>query len=449
MNEQSVIKNVSGGIKNSVSFKVFTIFLLILILLIPTTMIKSLIYEREARKEDVIREISSKWGNEQKIIGPIITIPYKKFYKDKEGNKSFTIQNMHFLPEELDIQSEIFPEIRYRGMYEAVLYNTKIDIVGSFKKPDIMNIPEKNVIWSGANICLGISDMRGIKDQVETTFGEEEILMNPGMESKDVLAKGISSKVNFNQHEKRYPFKIKMNLNGSYRLSFVPVGKTTTAIMKSAWADPSFEGAYLPESRAIDSNGFKAKWKVLYLNRPYPQQWLKSKYKLDDYDFGVKLYIPVDIYQKSMRTAKYALLFIVFAFIAFFFSEIMNRLRVHPIQYVLIGFAITLFYVLLISISEHVSFDMAYFISTIAVVVLISGYAKSILKHVRLAVMVSGILLSLYTYLYILLQLEDYALIMGSIGLFVVLSVVMYLTRNIEWYSIKFENKDDTTKHKI
>ncbi|MBW1846553.1 MAG: cell envelope integrity protein CreD [Deltaproteobacteria bacterium] len=445
MNENKALPKVSGGLKNSVSFKIFTIFILILILLIPASMIQSLIYEREARKGEVIHEISSKWGNEQKITGPILTIPYKKFYKDKNSKISYTIRYMHFLPDALNFNCKIFPEIRYRGIYEAVLYNTKVEISGNFQYPVIgnFNIPKEDVVWSGAYLSMGISDMRGIKDQVNVTFDQKELLMNPGMETTEVIAAGVSSKISLNEEKKIHPFKMSINLNGSYRLSFVPVGKTTTASMTSTWMDPSFDGVYLPLTRDIGKDGFTAKWKILHLNRAYPQQWSGNKYKLDGSDFGVKLFIPVDIYQKSTRTAKYALMFIVFAFIAFFFSEIMNKVRLHPIQYLLVGFSITIFYVLLISISEHVNFDMAYLISGISVIMLISGYAKSVLKNIRMTAMVSGILIILYTYLYILLQLEDYALLMGGMGLFVVLSVVMYMTRKLDWYAIKFESNSD------
>jgi len=445
MNESKSISKVTGGIRNSVSFKVFTIFILILILLIPASMIQSLIYEREARKGAVITEISSKWGNEQKISGPIITIPYKKYYKDKDGNELHVIRYIHVLPDELDFRCEVIPEIRYRGIYQAVLYNTKVDMTGSFPYPEIknMNIPEHDIVWSGAYLCMGISDMRGIKDQVKVTFNKEEFLMNPGMDTNEVINAGISSKVNLIEDKKIFPFKMSINLNGSYRLSFVPVGKTTTASMTSTWENPSFDGDFLPVSRSIGKDGFEATWKILHLNRSYPQQWTGEKYKLDGSDFGVKLFIPVDIYQKSTRTAKYALMFIVFAFIAFFFSEVMTKVRLHPIQYLLVGFSITIFYILIISISEHVNFEMAYLISGISVIVLISGYSKSVLKDSRLTAMVSGVLFILYTYLYILLQQEDYALLMGSIGLFIVLSTVMYLTRKIDWYAIKFDNKSD------
>ena len=193
------------------------------------------------------------------------------------------------------------------------------------------------------------------------------------------------------------------------------------------------------KTRIIDNNGFSANWKIFDLNRNYPQCWIGNSHNVDNSAFGVELFIPVDIYQKSIRTVKYALMFIVLTFIAFFFSEVMNRLRVHPIQYLLIGLAISIFYILLISISEHTTFNFAYMVSSLAVIMLITGYAKSILKNNRMSVMVGSVLVILYGYLFIILQLEDYALLMGSIGLFIVLSLVMYITRKIDWYAIRFD----------
>lgn len=436
-------KSALSAIGNSVSFKIITIFLLILALLIPSSMIKSLIREREYRKRDVINEISSKWGHAQTITGPIVTIPYKKYYIDSNKNKRSKILHMYFLPDDIDIKSKIFPKMRYRGIYEAVLYNTKVVLTGSFSYPQIeeMNIPTDNVVWSGATVSIGITDMRGIKDEINATFNNDSISMNPGVDTNEVICSGISSKIKVQKNIKKYSYKFVINLNGSQKINFIPVGKLTTVSMSSSWTDPSFDGAYLPVERSIGKKGFSANWKVLHLNRNYPQYWTGNKYSISDSAFGVKLFIPVDIYQKSMRTAKYALMFIIFTFMAFFFSEVMNKLRVHPIQYLLIGLAITIFYTLLISISEHINFNTAYFISSVSVILVIAGYAKSILKNVRLSAMVGGVLLILYTYLYLLLQLEDYALLMGSVGLFVVLSLIMYMTRKIDWYSIKLEDK--------
>ena len=405
-------------------------------------MIKSLIRERENRKQEVIKEISSKWGHEQTIVGPIISIPYKRYFEDKDGKKIFSILYMHFLPDNIDITGKIFPKIRYRAIYEAVLYNTQVVITGNFSYPQIdeMDIPKENIVWSGAYISFGISDMRGIKEQIEAKINNIAISMNPGIESNDVIASGVSAKIQIKERVESYSFKFALNLNGTHQISFVPVGKLTTVSMSSSWPDPSFDGAYLPVERSIRKDGFTAKWKVLHLNRDYPQYWKGNKHKVYDSSFGVKLFIPIDIYQKSMRTAKYAIMFIVFTFMAFFFSEVMNKMRVHPIQYLLIGLAITMFYTLLISISEHINFDTAYLISSLAVIILIAGYAKSVLKHIYLSIMVGCILAILYAYFYLLLQLENYALLLGSIGLFVVLSLVMFMTRKIDWYSIKFED---------
>ena len=263
--------------------------------------------------------------------------------------------------------------------------------------------------------------------------------MEPGVETAEVIQSGVSAAIRLDSTRRPRPFKLVLNLNGSSRINFAPVGKVTSVKADSTWRDPSFGGAFLPTERTISEKGFSARWKVLHLNRNYPQYWKGGGCDLSPSLFGVTLFSPVDIYQKSMRTAKYALMFIVFTFLAFFFSEIMNRLRVHPVQYLLIGLAVILFYTLLLSISEHIRFGMAYLFSATAIIGLITGYAAAILKNRPITLMVGGILTILYAYLYILLQMEDYALLMGSIGLFAVLSGVMYLTRKVDWYAIQPE----------
>ena len=262
-----------------------------------------------------------------------------------------------------------------------------------------------------------------------------------GVETADVLKSGVSAGILIGDTGNSHPFHFKLNLNGSQQIHFSPVGKMTTVTARSTWKDPSFEGAFLPVERTINANGFSAKWKVLHLNRNFPQYWKGGDHNLFQAAFGVKLFSPVDIYQKTMRTAKYALMFIVLTFMAFFISEVMNRLRVHPVQYLFIGLAIIIFYVLILSISEQLNFGAAYLISAGAIIGLITGYAKAILKNGSVTLMVGGILVILYGYLYILLQLEDYSLLMGSAGLFLVLSAIMYLTRKIDWYAIQSETQ--------
>ena len=439
MHAADAIKETSKKIGRSATFKLVTICALILVLLIPTSMVTSLIHERKSRKQSVINEINYKWGRAQTVTGPVISVPYLTHFEGENGKTITNTRYLHLLPDTVDIRSHITPEIRYRGIYEAVLYNTTLSINGMFPRTpvDELRIPPEHIMWSGAFISVGLSDMRGIKERIDATFDGTSLAMEPGVEIADVIKSGVSAGIHLDDTRKEYPFHFVLNLNGSRQIHFTPVGKVTTVTAQSDWKDPSFGGDFLPVERTVNEQGFYAKWKVLHLNRNYPQLWKGSDHDLSRSTFGVRLFSPVDIYQKSMRTAKYALMFIVFTFLAFLITEVMNRLRVHPVQYLLIGLAIIIFYTLLLSISEQINFGAAYLISAGGVIGLITGYAKAILKNRMVTVMVCGILTILYAYLYILLQLEDYALLMGSVGLFLVLAVIMYLTRNIDWYAIQ------------
>ena len=437
MHATEAIKNTTRRIGQSATFKLVTICALILVLLVPASMVKSLIYERQGRKEGVVDEISAKWGKEQTITGPVISVPYLEHVKNDNGKVVTFTRFLHLLPDTVDIHSRITPEVRYRGIYQAVLYKTTLSIDGSFSRMPVehLRIAPENILWSDALIYLGISDTRGIKAWTKAVFDGRALTMGPGIQTADVVDSGISASIPYNGSDKRYPFHFELELNGSRQIHFTPVGKVTTVTTDSPWQDPSFSGAFLPAERKVTEQGFTAKWRVLHLNRNYPQCWKSDSHDLSSSIFGVSLFSPVDIYQKSMRTAKYALMFIVFTFVAFFISEVVCRLRVHPVQYLLIGLAAIVFYALLLSISEHAGFGAAYLVSAVATVGLITGYAVAILKNRTASWMVGSILAILYAYLYILLQLEDYALLMGSIGLFAVLCAVMYLTRKIDWHA--------------
>lgn len=444
MNTPETIKTTATRIGRSATFKLVTICALILVLLIPVSMVQSLIREREWRQQGVVDEINSKWGQAQTIAGPIISIPYKKAIEYKKGKPTHVTRYLHLLPDALRLESSITPHVRYRGIYQAALYQTQLTIEGRFPHPTIDNarIPAEDIMWDNAFVALGISDMRGIREPIQGTFDGRSLSIEPGVETADVVAAGVSAPVALEDSTPGHDFRFVLNLNGSQQLSFIPVGRTTSVAARSSWPDPSFTGAFLPVERTVSEAGFTARWNVLHLNRNYPQSWSGNGFNLEDSAFGVRLFSPVDVYQKSMRTAKYALMFIVFAFMAFFLSEVMHRLRVHPLQYLLIGLAIVIFYTLLLSISEHTAFGAAYLIASTAVLSLITAYAKTILKSPAVTAMVGGILAILYGYLYILLQLEDYALLMGSIGLFVVLALVMFMTRKIDWYGLTTFKKE-------
>lgn len=443
-------------LKNSVMLKLIVIGIMILFLLIPVSMVQDLIRERENRKEDAIREVSSKWGNPQTITGLVLSIPYfqqSKIYDEKSDKYKLVTSKeyAHFLPETLNITGNLSPEIRYRGIYEVILYNTNLNITGFFNSPNFTDwkISEKDIIWDEAYISLGISDLRGIQDKAVLNWDNNPLEFNPGLTSNDVIQNGISCKIPKIEMDSLNPntaFSLDLNLNGSSNLNFIPVGKTTSINLESSWATPSFDGAFLPDERTVDENGFNAKWSVLHLNRPYPQSFKGTAYGMNETSFGVNLLLPIDEYQKSMRSAKYAVLFIALTFLLFFFVQILNRIRIHPIQYMIVGLALCVFYTLLIALSEHITFMLSYLISSISIVTMITLYAHNFSNNKRITAVVGLILTILYLFIYTILQIQDYALLIGSIGLFITLAIVMYLSRKIDWYSI---NGSDESIQKV
>jgi inner membrane protein len=413
--------------------------ILILLLLIPAVMIQDLISERQLRRDSVVSEISQKWGDSQTITGPFITVPFKTFYEDQDGKMQSNLTYLQILPETLDVTGVIKPEVRYRSLFEAILYNIELRFSGNFKIPSAshLNIKPEHILWDEAWLSLGITDMRGIQDRIVINFNESAYPANPGLKTTDLAEAGVSTRISPPALNESNRFSFDLNLNGSEQVSFIPVGESNTVRINSSWPAPSFNGAFLPASREVKKDGFSASWKILHLNRNYPQFWEGAQYKVTPSAFGLQLMLTADIYQKSTRLAKYSIMFILFTFAAFFFSEIINKRRVHPIQYILIGMAILIFYTLVLSLSEHISFNYAYILSAAAVTLIISGYAKAIESNSRFAFTIMGILTILYCYLFIILQLEDYALIMGSIGLLVILAIVMYITRKINWYEVE------------
>jgi len=412
-------------------------------------MIENLILEREATQEEAIKEVSSKWGEEQTITGPFVSIPYyryiKQYSKKDSTDKIVQVKDyLHFLPTELKINGHIAPERRYRGIYEIVVYNSKLNISGTYQNIQFSNqeIPRKDILLDKAFISIGISDLRGIEKQVGLQWNKNTYAFNPGTVSDDILTSGINAFVDIaDSDSSSYSFSFDLDLKGSQLLHFVPVGEVTTINMASSWNNPSFNGAFLPDSRQVSAKGFNAYWNILHLNRNFPQIWSGSKYNVSSSAFGIDLLLPVDNYQKSFRSIRYAILFIGFTFLVFFFVEILNKVFIHPIQYILVGIALVVFYTLLLSISEHLNFNYAFILSALATLLLIAGYVKAILKSARLTFLISGILLILYSFIFVIIQLQDYALLIGSIGIFLILGIVMYFSRKIDWYNITMAEK--------
>lgn len=427
--------------RNAATFKIGAIVILVLLLLIPVQMITGLIRERNQMQAQASEEISATWGQAQQIAGPVLSIPYNFFYYDKDKRVVQETRYMHFLPEKLAITAEMKPEIRKRGIYEIPVYQSGIQLHGHFRFPDpsSLKIDPNQIRWDEASISSGIPDMRGIGDKMVLNFEGQEIDFEPGLEQQDLFRSGVQAKVLLNTAEPgNLHFDYTIQIRGSNKLEFVPLGKETLVALKSSWADPKFSGAFLPEFREVTAAGFEARWKVFNLNRNFPQQWTGSQFSFDTAAFGVDLLIPVDNYQKTTRTVKYAIMLIGLSFLVFFFLEILNDMRIHPIQYVFVGLALCLFYTLLLSISEQASFNVAYGLAGGATILLVSLYAKAILKSTKLSLMLFSLMFVLYSYIFVIIQLQDLALLFGSIGLFIVLALVMYLSRKIDWYAVRY-----------
>mgnify|MGYP000896892065 CR=1 FL=1 len=437
------------AIKNNIYLKVGAILVIALLLLIPATMIKFMIMERENIQKEAIQEVSSKWAEAQTLRGPFLSIPYYRYAREVSGKDTasrvvYIKDYLHFLPDQLNISGNIFPEKRNRGIYDIVVFNSTIDISGTFQKINLENfdISAGNVMFDKAELVLGINDLRGLEEVVELDWNQQKSGFNPGTPSQDIVKSGINARISIDPNDStQYHFSFRLELKGSQWLYFTPVGKVTDIHIASEWPDPGFNGAFLPDARTVTEQGFEAHWRVLHLNRNYPQSWAGSAYSIETSAFGIDLLLPVDNYQKSYRSIRYAILFIGFTFLVFFFIEALNKTLIHPVQYILVGMALIVFYTLLLSLSEHLNFNSAFIVSVLSTLILIAGYVKAILRSWKLVGLITGILALLYAFIFVMIQLQDYALLIGSMGLFFILGLVMYLSRKIAWYALNLEKK--------
>jgi len=432
----NILDKINERISQSITFKLLSIGILILILLIPQSMINDLIIEREGRMEETVHEVTDMWSRGQTITGPILTVPYK-VYLESEDKKSLVevVKNATFLPDQLTVESNIEPEVRYRGIFKVIVYKAKLKLSGSFQSPDFTQwgINAQDILWQNAVLNIGISDLRGIEEEVVLKYNNQGVPFQPGTMESTLVNSGIHIPIRDAEFFK-HTFGVDISLRGSEDLYFVPIGKQTEVTMTSSWADPSFIGAFPTKKSEITKDGFKADWLILHFNRNYPQSWTTDKYDVDDSKFGVNLLVAADHYQKSLRTSKYSILIVALSFLMFFLIEVTQKMRIHAFQYILIGLALSIFYTLLLSISEHVGYNLAYLISAISVIGLIGFYSYSVLNNKKMAVMLTGSLIVIYGFIFIIIQIETYALLVGSIGLFFILALTMYFTRKISWY---------------
>lgn len=440
-------------LKTSITARMLMVGFLIIILLIPLSFIETLIRERSFRQQDVVNEINDKWGNNVLVYGPILKIPYKTYSQIKTFNEKtktyFTetqtqTEHAYIFPENLKTDVKVNSKTLHRGNFESAVFTTHLDLSGFYIPTDLSekDIKPEDILWEKASIILKTSNLKGIKNEVLVQLDTNNYTFHTNYNDDgansvsylDELETGFLNKSSLNSMENT-AFKIKISFNGSEQIELIPIGKTTEMHMSSNWADPSFIGNYLPndETKKITKNGFEASWKVLHINRAFSQQHLNKIPDLSAFGFGTKFMVMVDEYQKSERSAKYGFLVIALTFLIFFLIQTLSKINIHPFQYLMIGLALTMFYTLLVSISEHSNFLKAYLIAGISVITVITWYSKSILKTIKFPLFIGMSLTILYSFIYVIIQLENYALLVGSIGLFVILTGVMYVSRKIDW----------------
>jgi len=411
---------------------------LILLMLIPTIFIQNLISERQQRQKEVVKEVSSKWASAQNLSGPFLTVPYTQFVQGENGKIIPEKTNVILLPQSLKVQSEMTPEKRTRSIYNVLLYKSNTDFVGAFNVKLPKDIDTNNLDYANAKLCVALSDFMGIEEEVNVNFNGETLLLNPGLPVNDFGEVGLSVPVKFSPDDlqKSIPFQFNIKLKGSEQLHFMPLSATARFKIQSTWPSPSFDGNLLPASRTVTDKGFEAAWSFNQANLPFGTVIKANniKDKGAQLAFGVSLVQPASQYDKTSRSVKYALLFIGLTFAFFFIIELMQRKAFHPVQYVLVGLALVIFYTLLLSISEYILFDYAYLMAALATILLITFYAKGHFNSWKTAGIFFGLLSGLYGFIFVLISLEDTALIVGSIGLFIILAIAMYASRKINWY---------------
>ena len=434
---------------------------LILLMLVPTVFVSNIVSEREKRQQEVVKEVTNGWSTQQTLSGPYLYIPYQ--VKDGENT---TTKHLYLLPENLNVNGTINPEIRPRSIYKILLYRSELKTTGNFKIQLPKDIEASSLQLSEAKICYGISDFKGIEEKLNISFNGVKYDLAPGLPTKqfetiatesssntsdavrtetttkDIEAIGLSANVNLSLEDLQKPinFDMQLKIKGSEKLHFIPLSGNSNFAINSTWKDPKFDGNNLPSSRDVTEKGFQAKWSFNSANLPFGTAIKDFNFNKQNLAFGVSMVQPADQYAKTTRSVKYAILFIGLTFALFFIIELMQKKPMHPVQYVLIGIALVIFFILLLSISEFILFDYAYLIAATATVLLISLYAKSHFKSNKTASVFGSLLICLYAFIFVLIRLEDAALLVGSIGLFIILALVMFGSRKINWYGTEVSN---------
>jgi len=450
-----------------IGLKILFMALITLGLMIPDLIIYNLSSDREDNQEETVSSISKSWSGPQLVSGPIISIPYR--YK---RNNELVSGIIRILPASLDAKADIDARTLTRSIYEATVYSGSVILEGNIALDELetLGISRQALQFENARVTLGIGDLKGLESVSALEFGNEVLTLN-GTNDSDIYTNAsqydqvfvssdsddftspqtrrnswrynndsrngcLQAKVNLaaiTDTAAVIPFKVSLQLKGSQSIAFAPVGRENVITVTGKCKSPSFGGMFLPSDRTVKNDNFEAVWRLNSNNRDYPQAFNSNmSSEIAESAVVVNMLVPVDRYQKVDRTLKYAFLVIMLTFVTILFCEIVARTPMYMFQYLLIGLALILFYSLLLSLVEHISFGLSYFIAALLTIGMVTIYVRGVLKHSRMALLTGCILALMYAFIYVLMCLETYALLTGSIGLFIALAAVMYVSLKIK-----------------
>lgn len=435
---------LSDAVARAPGLKFLLVALITIAMSVPLLFIFIALMERQEYASATAQDIARGFGGTQVIGGPALAVPYIVTESSRSAEGVVSTVDVRrvaiFLPKALNGQASTKTDTRSRGIYDVNVYKADVTLTGSFA-PNFgdLGVTPKAIQWDQTILLVPISDQSGLTENVSVTWGAAKAVVpfRPGLMTELQNYPGINAHVPVAADSGEMPFSIAIKLSGSREIYFTAAGETTEIALTGNWPHPSFQGNFLPVTRTISADGFSATWKVPHLARNLPQAMPTPDslvMGLSMANFGVSFFQPVDHYLLVARALKYAILFIGLAFLSFFLIETLSGARIHGVQYLLIGGAQVVFYLLLLSLSEQVGFDLAYLAAAAATVLLITLYAWSALKSANRAFVVFGVLTVLYGLLFLLLKQEDYALVIGASVAFAAIAVTMYATRNVDWY---------------
>lgn len=429
---------VSQNIK--ITAKLALLVLLSLFLIIPLVWMNSLISDRSTLNKNVQTKIAESWALPQTLIGPFLIIPKKEESSAKKDKESPLI----ILPKTLIYKGDIVPEKRSKGIFTCIVYQANLNIKATFAPLKTYVAIHDTYSLDKTNLVLRIDDLRGIST-LQLQCNDKQMHLHPGVPFLEQSLQGVHSSLHGISNEKELNFDIDLQLKGTNSLSFLPLGQESSVDLTSSWASPGFDGHFLPLHREITSTGFTAHWKIPALARNisetfHIQEWEKNIQE-KFVSFGVSLINPGDSYQQSERALKYGFLFILYTFLAFFLLEVVKKTPVHLFQYVLSAASLLCFFIMLAAFGEYLTFGMSYLLAAMSIIIQISLYTYKLIQKTSERIGFTAIFAGIYVYLYTVLQLEDYAFLIGAISLFVILSFTMFYTRNVKW----FEEKENSS----